>query len=453
MKTRFLEYYKMSTEQIEKIWKGDSLVVFDTNILLNLYCYTSETCKEFFDVMSFYKDRLWIPYQVAWEYHQNRVNKIGEYASEYSKIVDLITKNAKSIIGEIQKHEGRTRISLVKIEEKIQKCYDAICKELEKEKKECPDYLDNDTILEEVTTFYTNKVGDDFSPDELKKICEEGKKRYENKTPPGYYDEANKKNNNERSLYGDLILWMQIIKECGEKKKDVIFVTNDKKGDWWLIKDGKTLGARPELLKEFHRLTGQQIILYNGERFLNYAKEHTKIKLNKKTIEEVVKYKDYDSLSLLDIPSILDQNYKSRYDSSLYSVLDELGRPKLSLDTPTGYDSSILSVARIPSNPEFPSLLNSKTPIGYASPSVLGTAGIQGNYDLSSLQISTTPEGNNLFPHSVLDTIEMKGNLGISSLLNSKTPIGGYASPSVLGVEDIQSNHNFSSFLDPKSKD
>ena len=411
MKKRFLEYYRISSEQVEKIWKDNSLVVFDTNILLNLYCYTSETCKDFFDVMSFYEDRLWIPYQVAWEYHQNRVNKILEYTSEYSVIVDLITQSSGRVINEIKKHYGRTRIPLVKIEEKIQKCCDAICKEIEKEKKEYPDYLGNDTILEKISTYYLNKVGDDFSSEELKKICEEGKKRYESKTPPGYRDGENKKNNSDRALYGDFILWKQIIKECADKKKDVIFVTNDKKEDWWLIKNGKTLGARPELLKEFYESTGQQILLYNGERFLKYAKEYTKIKLNKRTIEEVIKYKDYDSLSVMDVSSILDQNNKSRYGlfpSS--SVLNESEILKRSLDS-----------------------------------SILSTVGIQNNPDFSSFLTSTSPQGNRISPYSVLDVLEKKENQGLSSISDLYT----FASPSVLSPNGIHGNYDYLSLLNP----
>lgn len=38
MKNRFAEYYELPEERIKEIWEN-SLIVFDTNVLLNLYRY------------------------------------------------------------------------------------------------------------------------------------------------------------------------------------------------------------------------------------------------------------------------------------------------------------------------------------------------------------------------------------------------------------------------------
>ena len=46
MKTLFAEYYRLSDECIKEIWE-ESSIVFDTNVLLNLYRYNEDTCREF----------------------------------------------------------------------------------------------------------------------------------------------------------------------------------------------------------------------------------------------------------------------------------------------------------------------------------------------------------------------------------------------------------------------
>lgn len=42
MKNRFAEFYELSDIQIKDIWEN-SLIVFDTNVLLNLYRYNDST--------------------------------------------------------------------------------------------------------------------------------------------------------------------------------------------------------------------------------------------------------------------------------------------------------------------------------------------------------------------------------------------------------------------------
>ena len=71
MKKQFAEYYELPEERIKEIWEN-SLIVFDTNVLLNLYRYNEDARTEFINVIKFYKERLWIPYQVGLEFHRLR---------------------------------------------------------------------------------------------------------------------------------------------------------------------------------------------------------------------------------------------------------------------------------------------------------------------------------------------------------------------------------------------
>lgn len=48
----------------DKVWQN-GVIVFDTNVLLNLYRYNEETRNELLKLMKSYQNRLWMPYQVA----------------------------------------------------------------------------------------------------------------------------------------------------------------------------------------------------------------------------------------------------------------------------------------------------------------------------------------------------------------------------------------------------
>lgn len=61
-----------------------------------------------------------------------------------------------------------------------------------------------------------------------------------------------KKDSGDRRLYGDLIVWKQVIQKSKKDKINIILVTDDLKEDWWLKINGKTIGPRFELIKEFH---------------------------------------------------------------------------------------------------------------------------------------------------------------------------------------------------------
>jgi len=51
--------------------RQDGVIVFDTNVLLNLYRYNDKARDELIGLMKSYKSRLWMPYQVRLEFLDN----------------------------------------------------------------------------------------------------------------------------------------------------------------------------------------------------------------------------------------------------------------------------------------------------------------------------------------------------------------------------------------------
>lgn len=295
MENLFAEYYRLSDERIKEIWE-DSVIVFDTNVLLNLYRYNEDTCKEFIKVIEFYKNRLWIPYQVGFEFHRRREDIIRKNAAAYktlgAKLSESLIKAVDALSSDFNRHPY---INVPEIRKKVEKCANTIVKSLEKLEESHPDYLKDDFILNEVTQLFNGRVGADFSEEELDEIYKEGERRYINQVPPGYCDAKNKKDKGNRSLYGDLIVWKQTLRHSVENKRNIIFVTDDHKPDWWDKVEGNHT-PRKELIKEFVNATECGIIIYDSSRFLEYAKRNKELKISKKTINDVVKVK-FDDIS------------------------------------------------------------------------------------------------------------------------------------------------------------
>ncbi len=97
-----------------------------------------------------------------------------------------------------------------------------------------------------------------------------------------------KKRESDRHRFGDLIIWFQIIEYAKKEARDIIFVTEDKKEDWWEEYKDNKIGPRHELIREFHSMTNNQLIwFYTPDRFLQNAKSKVGVQVKLKTIEEI----------------------------------------------------------------------------------------------------------------------------------------------------------------------
>ena len=327
MRKKFIGFYNPTTNEIDDAW-GSGVFAFDANTLLNLYRYTDNTRKDFLSALKTIKDRLFLPYQAAYEYHNNRLDVIEGIEKAYEDLYNIFpenfTKNLKSLISQYKKHPT---ISIDKIEKIHADFLENIQKELDKQKAKHPNFKTNDEILDELSDLFDNSVGEEFTKEDLMKIYKEGESRYANEIPPGYKDLPNKQKKGQRHIYGDLIIWKELLNFTKTKKQPLIFITDDRKEDWWTIQKGKTIRPREELIKEFYDITGIRILIYNADSFLSYAKEKGLLpKLKKETIEEVKKVRVSDEKHYTDISAILKaqslatQNIKDAFTT--YQPLD-----------------------------------------------------------------------------------------------------------------------------------
>lgn len=274
MKEFFPGHFTKGDAEHNALW-AKCVFVFDANILLNMYRYSDDTRKSFFQVLEKLSDRIWIPYRVAEEYLSNRLGVIYEQQEGYSTAIAEL-QNIRKKLESTRQHPFVSE----KVMKKAEPILDELAAELESNKAVHNQRMTNDEIKFHIAELFKGKVGGKLEDDELEKIILEGERRYAEKIPPGYSDA--KKAGAEEYLsarcrpYGDLIVWKQIIQKSSQSKSPVIFVTDDGKEDWWLRFKGQTIGPRPELIEEFMSSTGLEFHMYHPERFLSLAGDYLK---------------------------------------------------------------------------------------------------------------------------------------------------------------------------------
>jgi len=280
-----VEFYP-TDKDIQDIWK-DSLIVFDTCSILNLYRYSESTRKQYLSVMKQVKERLWLPYQVGQEYFKNRLTTIISIGLSYDEIIrkldDQFKEVQKSINTGFKFHEDDLKSLIEEIEGGFTKIKEAV---ENSKKSRIPFTIKDDPVLKEINVIYKNRVGESYTSEQISAINKEGEERYKNGVPPGYCDRN--KDDVKKNKFGDLILWKQIIDKSLKDKKNIIFITDDAKEDWWLTIHGRTISPRKELYSEFLEKTKQKILIYRPDIFMKYAKDKFNSRLDDDAINEII---------------------------------------------------------------------------------------------------------------------------------------------------------------------
>jgi hypothetical protein len=286
MEDLFFEYYPIKEEEVKGIW-DICLFTYDTNVLLNFYRYTDNTTNKFCEVIEKLNARNILTYHSAFEFHKNRLTTIFGQIKAYDILIEFLNKKFNEIDNELNRYKKHTYIRSTDIKIKYERTFNKINKDIKKLKSEHPDWIQNDLIRDKITDLFRGRVTKSYDEKTLSEIYKDGKIRYEKEVPPGYEDFKEKKDKDECSLYGDLIIWNQLMDISKEKSLPIVFVTDDLKDDWWYRFNGKTIGPRPELLKEFNIKTNQKILIYNADSFLGLASEYMGINVDRKVVKEI----------------------------------------------------------------------------------------------------------------------------------------------------------------------
>jgi len=311
MKNAIKEFIEPTSKEKQQLWEK-AVFVFDTNVLLNLYRYSAKTRNSLLAAFESFKERVWIPYQVAYEYMRKRCEVIYETVQRYDqfkKEIDIFTGKAIDTL------------RLTSVDEEVSELTRYLIKWLDSNKDRNLLVLsaEKDEILDKILTIFDGRVGNNIDAAELERIKEEGKGRYEKLIPPGYKDDKKKKGQEDDN--GDLIIWKQIIKYAKENGTGVVYVTHDQKEDWWNIVKGKTIGPRVELRKEFMKETGQEFHMYSMNSFISTYNKMNEVPIDKSAVDEVISLERSDR-----------RNTRTKGKRREYSASEKIARTEETID-------------------------------------------------------------------------------------------------------------------------
>lgn len=308
MKSKFSNFYSNQTidnTELKRIWSSkDTIFIFDTNTLLDLYRYRKETQNEFFKQLENIKSNIWMPYHVGLEFHNNRLKVIKQNKDknkEIDSLKDLFNIDLKQLSTFQDKYKKADHPDLYeKIEElkntlKVKKKEaDTLIESAKEQMKEIlstdsklePNFLAHkDKIVEKISYIFSeDKIGNNLynSQEKLDNLFETAKQRWSKEIPPGYIDYIEKKDKHffydslkYYNSLGDLIIFNEII-HISSNKKHILFISNDSKSDWKMNIDyegQKDLGIRPELRNELmhHNPNVMLFEILTTEQFIEKA--------------------------------------------------------------------------------------------------------------------------------------------------------------------------------------
>lgn len=285
MRKHFAWYFSPTEEEVNDAWKRGTLAV-DTNVLLDLYRYHEGTRDSLIQSLQKFEGDKWLPHQAAAEFFRNRTKVIISSEKAFKQAQDEIDRLNVTLETVVAQLKG-IRIIPSEVASELECAVKPSILEAQKKitngRESYPTFLQDDPILRRLSEIFSDAVGDDFTEESRIEIAVQAEERKKKKVPPGYMDAGK----DEDRPYGDYYLWRQILEHAKATGRPVVLVTSERKEDWWEIISGKTTGPRPELLKEANHFSGQRILIYQTERFLEYALQRFQQPVNETAIEEI----------------------------------------------------------------------------------------------------------------------------------------------------------------------
>ena len=144
----FPGYYQPTEEEFKSIWE-ECIFSFDTNVLLHIYRYSPETKDRLFEILEKLQERIWIPHQVAYEIHKNRIDVIYHQSFAYKNIENILNENinigslTSKLFKEYKRHPFISIEEVIKI---IERGMADVHDYLENTKEPYPTYLIHENV-------------------------------------------------------------------------------------------------------------------------------------------------------------------------------------------------------------------------------------------------------------------------------------------------------------------
>jgi len=273
MRDLFPGWIPPDQQTLDRYWSEGTFAV-DTSVLLDLYRFSEEARSSLLKALRSFEDRLWIPHQVALEFHRNRFGVLLDQREAEGNLLGELNQIQKELDKQLSQRLRRAgRRDLGPLREALDGGFERLREKLQEAEKAhtkgLGESIQDDPIYDEVVELCGERIGDPFDAERQGEVIADAKLRFEKKTPPGYLD-AEK---SDERQYGDVVLWHQLREKALNSGKPIVLIADDQKTDWVWEERGKALGPRPELVAEMREATGAGFHLYTPKRLLQVWEE------------------------------------------------------------------------------------------------------------------------------------------------------------------------------------
>ncbi|GGX35010.1 PIN domain-containing protein [Streptomyces chartreusis] len=281
-------YWRKDKADIEYAIKS-SVIVLDTNALLSLYRMERSAREEYFGVLHALAPRIWIPRQVADEFHRNRISSLDAHLNALRKKSEAVAESISELRKNLRDLAKLRSLAGPKSDDYMHPFNEALSGIESRIKQDLSDFdlsagklASHDPILEELSVLLDGKVGENLDKTTKSELEAEAQRRGENEIPPGYKDFKSKGENG----LGDCLLWLQMVDHATKNKQPILFVSTDVKDDWIRYQCGLAIGPRPELIAEMQSSAGADYHHLTLSELLSRAGQALEVAVSQDTIDQ-----------------------------------------------------------------------------------------------------------------------------------------------------------------------
>lgn len=309
----WIESPSSSVDGEHRAFFTDALIVLDTNVLLDLYRYTSEARNLVLAALHLVQPRLWLPYRVGSEFIRgrravvaDRTEKLQRAKAQLERPLREAWKNVQEALDEVKglldrfaaDEVGQAELDELINEDGFKQLIGSWRNKLNERIDELKNSQDiklkdvvsgSDPILPEVAALYEGRFAAAPDPTEVRRHIEHALSyRYPNKIPPGYLD-ADKSTPIQAA--GDYLIWEEMISyvQAQSAYGKVLFVSGDTKPDWYEPARSPREPPRPwpSLIDEFRARAGAELLIMETRAFFEGVSEFLNAHIPASTVEEI----------------------------------------------------------------------------------------------------------------------------------------------------------------------
>lgn len=260
MKQHFPGFYTYTPQELRDLI-SKSTIVFGASVLLDLLKISYGM--DFLDIISkeVPKERLWLPYDTAWLYHERLATVIDEQIQNVDSAASALNRLKDSFSDNGQHPYIPDNLKL-----NFDNTMNQLKNALEKDRTILLGHLNNSYLRKRIDEMFRDRIGDPYEQNQSEQLYIESEERHKQLRHPCLYFSSSK---NIRIRHHRLIVWKQIERYAKEEGKPVVLVLNRITPNWFFIFNDAMVRPHQNLINEFIENTHQNIYIITAHYLID----------------------------------------------------------------------------------------------------------------------------------------------------------------------------------------